>query len=129
MYMSIPLTLALASTNGQSKKSPLYVAMTVGLSIFDVFEKSLEDGSLIGLIEDHEWPVVLWFWRVLEVVDVLGDNLSIRDEESLPINHVRNHHDLVKCGVGEFQWQFCGFDIEGQDDRVCTLKSFFYAGQ
>lgn len=30
-YMLIPCTLALASTKGKSKLSPLYVAMTVGL--------------------------------------------------------------------------------------------------
>ena len=43
-------------------------------------------------------PFFLLFllWRELKVVDVGGDHLSVDDEESLAVDHVRDHHDLVK---------------------------------
>ena len=38
---------------------------------------------LVGLVENREWPFVLWLRRVLKVLDIGADNLAIGDEESL----------------------------------------------
>lgn len=50
-YMLIPCILALASTKGKSKLSPLYVAMTVGLESL-ICSNHLRITA--GLVEKHE---------------------------------------------------------------------------
>ena len=88
VYMSIPKTLALASTKGQSKKSPLYVAITVGLaslmcsknrsitalssgslkiingpaySGFGVYSKSLMSSEIISrFVIKNPWPSIIY---------------------------------------------------------------------
>lgn len=47
-------------------------------------ERERERGAhLVGLVENREWPFVLWLRRVLKVLDIGADNLAIGDEESL----------------------------------------------
>ena len=75
-----------------------------GLSLFNVFEEPLYNSPFIRLVENHKWTGIFRLWRIFEVADVLRDYLTVRDQESLAINHIRNHHNLVDHRIGEFQW-------------------------
>ena len=87
----------------------------------NVVEPLLKQSQLILLVENDEVPLKLWLGRVFEVVDVSRDDLPVGDEVALPVDHVRDHHDLVNVGVGELEGQLGGLDVEGEDDAVGTL--------
>jgi hypothetical protein len=81
-------------------------------------EESFENRFLIRLVEDHERTWVFGFWRVVEVGNILGNDFTVGDEEPLPIDHVRNHHDLIHSGIGKLQWCLACFDIKCQNDGI-----------
>jgi hypothetical protein len=87
-----------------------------------------ESGStcLVRFVEDYELSRVLRSGCIFEVVDVFANNLSIRDQEALPIDHVRYHHDLIRLLVGKFEGLFRCLDIVCHDHRFCSLDSFHY---
>lgn len=47
-----------------------------------------------------------------------SEYLNIKAVTDLPVDHVRDHHDLVGFCVGELQRQFGGLDVKRQDDRI-----------
>lgn len=38
----------------------------------------------------------------------------------LPINHVGDHHDLVRLRIRKLQGEFGGFDVEGEDNGILS---------
>lgn len=79
--------------------------------------------NLVWLVEDRERPLIAFLRGVLEVVDIFADDFAVRDEKALPVDHVRNHHDLVDCLVGELEWRLRRLDIVGHNDRVRTFHA------
>ena len=90
-------------------------------------EEPLYEGLLVGLVEDDKRSRIFRFGRVLEVCNVAGNDLAIRDEEPGAVNHVRYHHNLIHRCVREFEWCFAGFDVICHDDRICALQSLLQA--
>ena len=54
-----------------------------GLCLFDVVEESLEHSFLIWFVEDHEMTFILWSRGVFEILNVLGNDLSVGDQKPL----------------------------------------------
>lgn len=54
-----------------------------GFCLFDMVKESLEYGFLIWFVEDHEMSFILWSRSVFEILNVLGNDLSIGDEKPL----------------------------------------------
>lgn len=94
-----------------------------------MFKEALNNGLLVGLVEDDEKSLVLGSWGVLEVFDVLGNDLAVCDEETLALDHVRDHHDLVNYRVWEFQRELGGLNIPGQDYGLGTFETVLYEGE
>jgi hypothetical protein len=78
---------------------------------------------LIWLIKDYKRSLVLRLRRILKVLDILADDLPIRDEITLPVDHVRYHHDLIDLLYGELERGFGGLDVEGHDDGFGSFDS------
>ena len=38
----------------------------------------------------------LWFRGVLEIFNVFRNDFFVRDQVTMPVDHVRYHHDLVR---------------------------------
>lgn len=81
---------------------------------------------LIYLVEDSELPLILLLRRVLEIIDILTDDLTIGDEKSLAIDHVGDHHDLIGLLIWEFEWLLGCFDIISHNNRLSTLNEGGY---
>lgn len=101
--------------------------------------------NLVCLVEDREGPFVFGLGRVLKVLDVGTDDLAVGDEEALctkgeivsegneasrrerrtrlSVDHVRNHHDLVRLLVRELERRLGRLDIEGHDDGLGTTDT------
>ena len=73
-------------------------------SLLYMCKEALNDTSLIRLVEDHEWTIIFWLGSVLEVIDIFRHDFAIRDQETLTVDHVRYHHDLVDDCVRKLQW-------------------------
>lgn len=82
---------------------------------------------LVALVEDYKRTLVLGFRSVLKVVNVFTDNLPVGDEEALPVDHVRNHHDLIILLIGKLERGFRRLDIKGHDYGLGTLHALRYA--
>jgi hypothetical protein len=79
---------------------------------------------LIRFIEDYEFSFIFILGRILEILDIFADNFSIRDQEPLAVNHVRNHHDLIGKLIRKLEWLFGSFDIVRHNDRFGSLDTF-----
>ena len=67
------------------------------LGLSDVFEELYEQALFISLIKHFELTnVILRFGAVLKVLDVSANHLPVGDQETLSINDVGDHHDLVE---------------------------------
>lgn len=84
---------------------------------------------LVRLIEHCEFTWVLILWRILKIVNVFTHNLPIGDQVAHPVNHVRNHHDLIRLLIGELEWLLCCFDIIGHNNWISTLDTIRYSFQ
>jgi len=54
----------------------------------DMLEPPSNKSRLVCLVEDREITWIFVFRRILEIIDILTDDLSIRDEVSLSVDHV-----------------------------------------
>jgi hypothetical protein len=59
---------------------------------------------LVWFIEDGKLSFIFVLWSILEILNVLTDNLPVGDQESLSIDHVRDHHDLIRKLIGKLEW-------------------------
>lgn len=142
LYIEMPWMFARASTKGKSKASPLKVAITVGLtSRMCSNQRRMRDGwgragqgpsckqeveegtDLVRLVEDGEGALVFRLGRIFEVVDVLADDVAVCDEEALAVDHVRDHHDLVRLLVGELERRLGRLDVERHNHGLGTLDA------
>ena len=70
---------------------------------------------LVRFIKHGERSLVLRFRSVLKVLHISTNDLTVCDEVSLSVNHVRYHHDRIAGRVGKLQREFCGLNIIGHD--------------
>ena len=55
----------------------------------DVLEEMDEKGSFVGGVDDGEWSFEFRFGSVIEIINVAGDDFTIRDQESLMLEMLR----------------------------------------
>ena len=80
--------------------------------------------NLVGFVEYNEGSFIALLRCILEILDVLAHNFAIRYEVALPIDHVRDHHDLIDGLIRELQRRLRCLYIICQNDWVRTLDSF-----
>lgn len=83
-----------------------------------MLEEALDQLPLIWHIEDSEYSFHGWLGCVLEILDILADDLSIGNEEALPVYHVAHKHDLVTRRIWEFESCFSGLQIISQNSEI-----------
>jgi hypothetical protein len=88
-------------------------------------EELREKTHLVRLVEDGKRSLVVGFRGVFEVLDVGTDDLTVGDEEPLSVDHVRDHHNLIRQLIGELERRFCCFDIESENDGFGTGDTLF----
>jgi hypothetical protein len=80
---------------------------------------------LIGLVKHVEGTLKVWKWRVFKVVNIFAHDLSVGNQVSLAIQHVRYHHYLIDRGIGELERKLSGLNIEGENLWGRTVLQFF----
>lgn len=82
-----------------------------------------EQRFLVRLVENREdTDIVLWFWGVLKIFNIISNNLPVGDEESLPINDVRDHHHLIELRIWELERRLGCLDIKCHDSQVSCIE-------
>lgn len=79
--------------------------------------------NFVGLVEDRKRALVLRFGRVLKIINVLANDLAVRYEVALPVDHVRYHHDLVDLLVRELERRLGRLNIKRHDHRLGSLDA------
>lgn len=88
-----------------------------------MLEPAADDCFFVRFVEYGEWTFVFRLGCIFEVFDVFGDNFAVGDEVTLAVDHVGDHHDLVKSLVRKLERLLGDLNIVGHDDRFSTLDS------
>lgn len=83
----------------------------------------------IRLVKDRKFPLILVLGRILKVVDVFADDLAVGDEIPLTVDHVRDHHDLIRLLIRELERLLGRLDIVCHYDRLGSLDESGYRFQ
>lgn len=92
-------------------------------------ESYRRDTHLIRLIKNGEFPLIFILWCILKVLNVFANDFAVGDQIAMSINHVGNHHDLIRELVREFEWLFRRLNVVCHDDRFGSLHSRGEAGK
>ena len=86
-----------------------------GTHLAHVIEPTTKQGGLVGLVPHDERAGVLRLGAVLEILDVGAHHLAVDDQVPLPVQHVRDHENLIVLGVWKLERQLGGLDVERAD--------------
>ena len=60
--------------------------------------------------------------RILKVLNIRSDYISIGDQETLTVNNVGNHHDLVKIWIWKLESSFSCLNIKGHHSEISLVE-------